>query len=159
MVENWKDILGYENLYQVSNLGRVKSLKYNKERILTLLSSKTGHKHVYLYHKMDAKKFRVHRLVYSAFIGEIGDLYIDHINGNPSDNNLNNLRKCTPRENSTFDNVKRTKSSMYVGVSWDKTRGKWYAKLNIKEKQIPLGRFINEIDAHNAYQNAIKELI
>jgi hypothetical protein len=159
IIENWKDVVGYEGLYQVSDLGRVKSLKYGKERILTLLSETYGHCHVLLYHRRIPKKLRVHRLVYSAFVGEIGDLFIDHINGMPSDNRLVNLRKCTPRENSTFDNVKRKRSSMYVGVSWDKQRGKWYAKLNIKEKQVPLGRFVNEIDAHNAYQNAIKQLV
>jgi hypothetical protein len=113
MTEEWKDIEGYENLYQVSNLGRVKSLeRYEEsnsfigvrrrgERILKPIIKPSGYLQVALSKNSKAKTFTVHRLVAQAFIPNPENKpCIDHVNTNPSDNRLENLRWCTHKENS-----------------------------------------------------------
>ena len=71
MNEEWKDIKGYEGKYQVSNLGRIKSLNYNhtkKEKILDIKPRKDGYMYVGLFKNGKRKSFKVHRLVAEAFI-------------------------------------------------------------------------------------------
>lgn len=106
MQEIWKDIKGYEELYQVSNLGRVKSLpksgKNNailKERILKLRINDNGYCIVDLYKNKSRKVKKVHRLVMESFIGENKYLDIKHKDGNKQNNKLENLEYCTRQEN------------------------------------------------------------
>ena len=71
MNEIWKDITGYEGLYQVSNLGRVKSLSYRgsrREKMLKPLKNREGYLFVILYKNSEVKHFTIHRLVANAFI-------------------------------------------------------------------------------------------
>lgn len=109
--EMWKDIIGYEGLYMVSNLGRVKSLdryvrnQHNsfskrlvKGRLLKPFSSGAGYLMVCLSVSQIHKKEYVHRLVAKAFIG-ISDLTVHHKNDVKSDNRLSNLEYCTQKEN------------------------------------------------------------
>ena len=96
--ENWKVIPGFSN-YEVSNLGRVKSKKWNKERILRQMNNR-GYKHVILAGD-DGKKqtMRVHRLVAQAFVENPEHKpTVDHINNNPADNRSSNLRWATMKE-------------------------------------------------------------
>jgi hypothetical protein len=106
MEEIWKDIPGFENLYQVSNLGRVKSLPKlhklknssytSKERLLKQHKNNQG----YLRVNLNKKRCFVHRLVAQAFIPNINNKpFINHIDCNPLNNNVNNLEWCTPQEN------------------------------------------------------------
>lgn len=106
-MEIWKDIIGYEGLYQVSNMGRVKSLERNDycchhrtEKILKERNrNKKGYKMVALY-KGNKKEFSIHRLVAQAFIPNPENKpCIDHIDTNPSNNRVENLRWVTAKEN------------------------------------------------------------
>lgn len=106
MEEIWREIEGYKNLYQVSNLGRVKSLNYRrsgKEGILKFGTNKKGYKDVQLWKEEKGKTFKVHRLVVEAFPEICGELFegceVDHIDTNKENNNANNLRCVTKREN------------------------------------------------------------
>lgn len=113
--EVWKDVVGYEGLYQVSNLGRVKmlprkvlankSIKNIKEHILKQTISKKGYLYVDFWVNNKVKRFAVHRLVLSAFLGnsEIS-LECNHKNENRSDNRLDNLEWLTHRENLNYGN-------------------------------------------------------
>ena len=79
----WRDIEGYEGVYQVSNLGQVKNLNYNhtnKERIKKLSKDKDGYLFVGLYKNKRNSNYRVHRLVAQAFINNINKKpCVDHI--------------------------------------------------------------------------------
>ena len=99
--EVWKDIPEYEGLYQVSNLGRVKSLKYrgaDKEGILKHGKTTKGYPFVNLYSNSIPRNRMVHRLVMLAFFGK-SDLEVNHKNGNKTDNRLENLEYCTAKQN------------------------------------------------------------
>lgn len=102
MIEEWKTIEGYED-YQVSNLGRVKSLKYKTEKILTPRQNKIkgGYLYVILCRDGETKAFQIHRLVAMAFMPNPEDfiLEINHIDRNPENNSLDNLEWCTRQKN------------------------------------------------------------
>ena len=69
--EEWRDIKGYEGLYQISNFGNIKSLNFNKtnqQRILTLKKSTAGYYQIILYQKNKATNKYIHRLVAETFI-------------------------------------------------------------------------------------------
>lgn len=94
--EIWKSITGYEGLYEVSNLGRVKSLKFGKERIIKPWKDKKGYLRVNLYRNGKMKYFLVHRLVATAFIpNPFGFTEINHRDENPSNNVESNIEWCS----------------------------------------------------------------
>lgn len=77
---------------------------------------------------------------------------MDHINGNVLDNRKCNLRVCTKRQNYANSSKPNTPSySKYKGVTWDKSRNKWFAQINVRPNKYNLGRFESEIDAAKAY--------
>jgi len=167
--EIWKDVPNYEGIYQVSNLGRVKSLSrivisYNggrliKERILKQSDGWCNYLTVLLCNDGKRKTITVHKLVAIVFLGHIPNGYekvVDHINNVRTDNRLENLQIITARENCTKDRKKG--SSIYIGVCWSKDRKKWISQIRIKNKNKVLGKFDNEIDAHNAYKTALNNL-
>lgn len=127
--EIWKDIPGWEGLYQVSNLGQVKSLArdyvicniaivHKKEKILKQHTIKFWYKHVELNYKGKAKNYPVHRLVALAFIPNPENKpYIDHIDTNTGNNKVENLRWVTAVENAKnpLTSQKRKQIKYYSG--------------------------------------------
>ena len=101
--EIWKPIKDYEGLYEVSNLGRVKSLNYRKtgkEKILKNIECNNGYLKVGLIKFGKCKMCSIHRLVAEAFIPNPEDKpCIDHINTIKNDNRVENLRWVTHKEN------------------------------------------------------------
>lgn len=98
-MENWSSINGFEGLYEVSSLGRVRRLhkdsRVNKYKILTPYTLR-GYKKVTLFKFGIGYKFQVHRLVAEAFIDNPDNLeQVNHIDENPSNNNVENLEWCT----------------------------------------------------------------
>lgn len=159
MIEEWKDILGYEGLYKVSNLGNIKSLKFQKEKVLKLQTNTKGYFIVNLYKNKKMKSHQIHQLVAIAFLNHVPckmELVINHINFDKKDNKVSNLEIVTNRENSNRKHLKST--SKYTGVSFEKDRNKWVAQIKINGKRVLLGRFSNEIDASNAYQKEINKI-
>lgn len=124
-MEIWKDIKGYEGLYQVSNLGRVKSLERRvcnhksgstrliKEHTLTPTDNGYGYKVVYLLLNRNRKNHYVHRLVAEHFIDKpLGKDYVNHIDYDKSNNVVTNLEWCTQSENIEYsaDRMKHPKT-------------------------------------------------
>lgn len=170
-IEVWKDIYGWEGLYQVSNLGRIRSLdrlayrscngnKFVKGRLLILQHDKDGYATA---HFRDAttsrnKRLKVHRLVAGAFIpNPDGKDQVDHINGIRNDNRVENLRWCTCKENLNFpiartNNSRSTKESYNRFPELRKLRAKTLGatgkiKVLVKRNGIVVGSFCSQKEA------------
>ena len=157
-MEEFRCIKGYAN-YQVSNLGIVRSLKFNKEKILKQGVNRHGYKVVVFSENNNQKMFSVHQLVAIAFLNHNPcgfKLVVNHINFNKTDNRVENLEVVTTRENANKKHIKS--SSKYVGVSWAKRYNKWRSYINIGSKQIHLGYFDCELAAVVAYNNKLKTI-
>ena len=157
MIEQWKDIPKYDGIYQVSNLGNVKSFKFNKQKLLSPIKDNNGYYCVNLWNNSKRKTIRVHQLVAMAFLNHIPKGYklvVNHKDLNKQNNKADNLEIISQRENSNKKHLNT--SSKYTGVAFHKTANKWVAHIRIKGVKKYLGLFDNEYDAHIAYQ---KELI
>lgn len=127
--EEWRDIKGYEGLYQISNIGRIKScnkLSYDnkkiKSKILKTKINKNGYEQIFLY-KNNTKKYKsVARLVAEAFIPNPENKpEVDHINTIRNDNRVENLRWVTKKENMnnkiTLNNKSETMKGKFKGIN------------------------------------------
>ena len=157
-MEIWKSIPDYEG-YEVSNLGRVKSLKFGKERILKSHLNSSSYLTVGLFKDNKRKPFQVHQLVAIAFLNHTPSgmkLVINHINFDKQDNCVENLEIVTQRENSNRKHLNSI--SGYTGVYWNKKAKKWQSQIRINKKRVSLGYYINIYDAHLAYENKLKTI-
>lgn len=169
--EVFKPVVGYEGLYEVSNLGIVKSLPRTivrgngsklpvKERILKQGLSSNGYLTVSLHKDKKPKTHRIHQLVAMAFLNHkpngFKGLVVDHKTNNKLDNRVENLQLISQRENASKD--KKRGSSKYVGVCWHKKNRNWVARIKINGKKKHLGSFTCELEAHEAYQKALNSL-
>ena len=101
--EVWKDILGYEGQYQVSNLGRVKSLKLGNDKIMSLRRDKDGYLLVNLWKNHERKTFKVHRLVSQTFITNPQNLpQVNHKDEDKTNNCVENLEWCSAKYNNNY---------------------------------------------------------
>lgn len=164
--EIYKDILNYEGLYQISNLGNVKSLKRLdrlnkpiKEKILKQTIDSVGYYYVNLSKNGKQKHKRIHQLVAESFLNHIPNgrkLVVNHKDLNKLNNNIDNLEIVTFRENCNQKHLKSV--SKYTGVHWKKQTNKWGASISIKNKKKHLGYFENEYDAHLAYEYELTKI-
>jgi hypothetical protein len=157
-MENWKDIKGYEGSYQVSDLGRVKSIKFNKEKMLSKTKLSNGYLRVSLSKDGKSKTKTIHSLVAESFLNHKSNMYIvvDHINNVKIDNNLSNLQIISQRANSSKD--RKNKYSNYTGVTWHKNDKRWQSSIVVDGNQIYLGYFQSEHRASIAYNFALTQL-
>lgn len=151
-MEIWKDIPTFEGKYEVSDLGRVKSLKFKKERIL-----KNGiNSHGYCLVDLEGKTFKVHSLVIWAFkeiapTKTTNDFVIDHFDNMRTNNNLSNLTVIKHRDN-------LIKGTNPTGVRLLKKTGKFAAVIKYKGNVLHLGTFTTEKEANLRYNQEVKKL-
>lgn len=158
--EIWKDVLGYEGIYQISSLGRVKSLSrfietrkgvfaFVKERVRIPNLTKQGYFRYKLSNKNKEFCFFAHRLVAFAFIKNINNKpQVNHIDGNKKNNKVSNLEWVTDRENSCHKFKNGNCSSRYIGVCYNKHKNRWESSISILRKSIHLGTFKTEEEAY-----------
>ena len=121
MEEIWKDVSGYEGLYQISNLGRVKSFRKWKraycpeEYILKHSKNNRGYHVVTLYKENSKKKFLVHRLVAQEFIENTSHFqHVNHKDENKDNNVVDNLEWCSVQYNNSYGTA-RFRAMLTVG--------------------------------------------
>lgn len=165
IMEIWKPIKDYESLYEISNLGRVKSLsrigfkKGNefkiKEKILKPIDlGKHGYKQVNLCKENIKTKFLIHRLVAAVFLEKKEyQSQVNHKNKITSDNRLDNLEWVSSRENHCHRRITKDCSSKYIGVRHIKNSKNWRSQIDFDGKKIHLGMFKTEIEAYVARLN------
>ena len=145
--ELWKNIVGYEGLYQVSNLGRVKSLEREteylykqggshtiSEKYIKIFKNKHGYLNCFLYKNGKRKCYLVHRLVANAFIPNHDNLpQINHKDENKENNCVENLEWCTNKYNAEYS---KNKLIIQYDLDFKKIR-EWNSQLSAsKEMQI-----------------------
>lgn len=101
------------------------------------------------------KKYRAHRIAWLHHYGEWPKLEVDHINGEPGDNRIANLRDVSPRVNK--ENIHKARKhgvSGYLGVQWNGQTSSWVAKIVVNGKKKHLGTFADPAEAHQEYLQA-----
>lgn len=116
--EIWASIKGFEGLYEISNYGNVRSLKYGKIKYLKPAKNNKGYYQVQLWKNGILKNFKIHRLVANAFIENPNNYpQINHKDENKTNNKVENLEWCDNRYNKRFSNAKQV-----MGISKDGRR-------------------------------------
>jgi hypothetical protein len=118
-----------------------------------------GHKHKsgYINIKVKGRMYRAHRVVWAMAYGKFPDLMIDHINGIPCDNRLENLRQASASINQ--QNQKTARIDNVGGLLGAHLyRGKWISQIRVEKKLKYLGSFSTKQEAHAVYVKAKKEM-
>lgn len=160
--EIWLPVKGYENIYWVSNKGRVK----NSRKILKFYRINSGYWCIDFTVNKEKKKNLVHRLVALHFLSNIHNYpEVNHIDEDKNNNTVENLEWCSRSYNKqhsmatgTYDKIYTTKNSLgkkhlpnckssYHNVGWDKHREKWVATIRHNGKNLERKRFNTEEEA------------
>jgi hypothetical protein len=156
MIEQYKIIKDFPT-YEVSNFGNIKNKKTG--RILKPQIDTHGYYKVNLYKDRISFNKKIHQLVAEAFlINPLNKPFVDHVNNNKLDNNVNNLRWATIQENSMNQKLSSKNTSNYKGVTYHKPSNKWMAYIDINGKKQHLGLFEKIEDAINTRVKKAKEV-
>lgn len=162
--EQWKPVVGYKKLYEVSNMGNVRSVDRCIERSngipqnfkgkpLTHHINRKGYPTISLSKNGKAKTHRVHTLMAKAFLDYKlkKGICVDHINNVRNDNRLENLQVISHRENCSKD------KPGLVGCYYDKANKRWKASIKIEGVSRHIGHYKSEEEAHNAYMKVLNQ--
>ena len=156
-----KNILGVDLKYEDNKLYRLD----NRNKKWSCCNDNTPNNKGYIVFAINKKRYYLHRIIYKYHIEEWDitdtsrDNQIDHININPLDNRIENLRIVNHSQNNRNRNKFKNCSSQYKGVSWHKQNNKWIAHINIDNKFKYLGSFTNEEEAYECYKKVYDEIM
>lgn len=161
----YEDVVGYESLYSVTADGHVFaklrlgiSTKGNvflhEEHEVAVTTRKNGYRQVHLWKNGKNRTFYVHRLVAEAFLANPNNLpQVNHKDKDRANNDVGNLEYVTARGNMQHSSSTSKHSSRFVGVTWCKERHKWQAQYQVGKRNVFIGRFATQEEAHEAYAN------
>lgn len=174
LIEEWRDVPDFEGFYKVSNYGLVRVLsrvikgrtrngldtvKIAPEKVLTKVIDETGYVTVCLLSDKFKKTRRVHVFQGMAFLQQNTDKpKINHKNSIKDDNFILNFEYTTQRENACHSLINRLSvdgNTHLIGVSKHRKTGKFMSRIEINGRAKYLGLFPTEIDASNAYKEAL----
>lgn len=165
--EEWRPVVGYDGLYEVSNLGRVKSYWNGNKKILKPYKANNGYLQVSLCKDGIKSTWLVHRLVYEAFYGTIpAEMEIDHIDTNRQNNSVDNLRCVTHRENqnnqSTLNRLKEACKKRSQNKEWRRNQTESMRKLRsnpawLKNHDEAMKKLHSDQDYQNKRMEACKK--
>lgn len=165
-MEEWKDISGYEGLYQVSNKGQVRSFHSGLWMIMKQSVRKGGYKKIFLRKNKQRKSYFVHRLVAIAFIPNPNNLpIINHKDENPSNNCVENLEWCTSQYNMTYgtviERIRNTKFTKAIPLLMFDKHGQLKAKFDNLTQAVEKTGFphSNIISCYKGRINAVRGYI
>jgi len=148
----WKDVVGFEGLYKVSDKGEVYGVK--RDKVLKPKINKNGYKELGLYIKGKAHFKYIHRLVAEAFLENKDNLReVNHIDSNKKNNSLENLEWCSSSQNSVHYHQTTGKRGIY----FNKASKKWMARIKIDNITTYIGLFKTEEEAYKAYYDTYLE--
>lgn len=128
---------------------------YHKSRIGDVAGSTMANGYIYICIKK--RQFRAHRLAWLYVFGAWPEKYIDHINGDKSDNRIENLREVSNAENMMNQGIGVRNKSGHLGITWSESRKRWCVGLKVNGKSKNVGRFVNLADAIAARDKAYSE--
>ena len=134
--EVWRDIDGYDGMYQVSDLGRVRSRYSGEWKVMRAKKNRCGYLYLNLYKDGKGKSVTVHRLVANAFIpnSDESKTQINHRNEDKTENKVSNLEWCTAQYNLTYNNIHhRRKPFIHTQPKLDKIKPLYRPDLSIAE--------------------------
>ncbi len=161
MQELWLPIEGYEGYYEVSNMGRVKSLsrpvensqRNVKEKFNKFHLKRDGYHSVLLSKNKIKKTISLHRIVAKAFLPNPEfKKFVNHIDGNKLNNCLSNLEWVSSRENSCHYYMNNNVGTL-VGVHYRKDRNKYCAHIHVDKRKVWLGQYDTQEEAYVARLN------
>ena len=131
---------------------------WNAKYAGTQAGSKMANGYVEIGWISSGRRFRSlgHRLAWVHFYGAWPKDMVDHIDGDKANNRIINLREATMAQNAWNTGARPWSKSGVKGVSWDKSRGKWFASIFVNRKQIALGRYDDIREAAEAYAEAAR---
>jgi hypothetical protein len=159
-IERWKAVTGYEELYEVSSLGNVRSLpKRNQKQMLIMSPKISRYRYVLLVKDNKRKMFSVGSLVLTAFKGPRPyKLEVDHINRVKTDDRLTNLRWLSRSQNElNCDRCENSSSGGVAGVNWHTQSQTWRATVSLNGAQKCLGNYHSIAEAAKAVKNFIEK--
>ena len=132
--------------YKNGELYWKKKLSFRKN-----VGTKVGHvsKKGYCTTCVNYQHYYIHRLVFLMFKGYLPK-QVDHINGNPSDNRIENLREATPQQNAWNKKKKSNTKSGIKGIYWHLSKQKWHARIGVNYKHIHVGYYDDLVEAEKA---------
>lgn len=107
-----------------------------------------------LFGSIFGRKYKAHRVIWLIATGDWPTGVIDHINGNPTDNRLSNLRDVSNAENLKNASLSKGNTSGFCGVHWHSKNKKWQAKIGVAGRTVHLGYFDSVVEAANARAQA-----
>ena len=106
---------------------------------------------------LDGKKYYAHRLAWLYVYGVFPESELDHVNGDKSDNTINNLREATSCANKCNSSLRSDNTSGFKGVTWNQDCQKWLAQIHQAGKSYFIGVFVDKLEAARAYDTEARK--